>query len=104
MAGLTKEQKAEKALQALQAKAVELSGLKAEEFALLSAEEQAAHTAKAQKALDAEAAAKAEAGKKPEPEDEVDNSHLIAVTKDGETLDVHPSALADHKRVGWNEA
>jgi hypothetical protein len=98
---LTKEQKAAKALLE---KAVELSGLKAEEFALLSAEEQAAHTAKAQEALDAEAAAKAEAGKKPEPEDEVDNSHLIAVTKDGETLEVHPSALADHKRIGWKEA
>lgn len=101
MAGLTKEQKAEKALLG---KAVELSGLKAEEFALLSAEEQALHTAKAQEALDAEALAKAEAAKKPEPEDEVDNSHLITVTKDGETLDVHPSALADHKRVGWKEA
>lgn len=102
MAGLTKEQKAAKALLE---KAVELSGLKAEEFALLSAEEQALHTAKAQEALDAEALAKAAAAKKPEPEeDEVDNSHLIAVTKDGETLDVHPSALADHKRVGWKEA
>lgn len=101
MAGLTKEQKAAKALLE---KAVELSGLKAEEFALLSAEEQAEHTAKAQEALDAEAAAKAEAGKKPEAEEEVDNSHLIAVTKDGETLEVHPSALADHKRIGWKEA
>lgn len=95
MAGLTKEQKAERALQA---KALELSGLKAEEFALLPAEEQTVHMAKAQEALDAEAA------KKPEPEeDEVDNSHLIEVEKDGETLHVHPTALADHKRNGWKE-
>lgn len=93
MAGLTREQKAAKALLE---KSVELSGLKAEEFALLSAEEQAAHTAKAQEAID-------EATKKP-VEEEVDNSHLIAVTKDGETLEVHPSALADHKRIGWKEA
>lgn len=93
MAGLTREQKAAKALLE---KAVELSGLKAEEFALLSAEEQAAYTAKAQEAID-------EAAKKP-AEEEVDNSHLIAVTKDGETLEVHPSALADHKRIGWKEA
>ncbi|MGY3172427.1 hypothetical protein ACVWYU_001804 [Pseudomonas sp. TE12234] len=93
MAGLTKEQKAAKALLE---KAVELSGLKAEEFALLSAEEQAAYTAKAQEAID-------DASKKPVDE-EVDNYHLIAVTKDGETLEVHPSALADHKRIGWKEA
>lgn len=98
MAGLTREQKAAKALLE---KAVELSGLKAEEFALLSAEEQAAHTAKAQEALDAEAA-KPSTGKK--PEEEVDNSHLIEVTKGGETLHVHPTALEDHKRVGWKEA
>ena len=100
MAGLTREQKAAKALLE---KSVELSGLKAEEFALLSAEEQAAHTAKAQEAIDAEVLAKADAAKKPD-EEEVDNSHLIAVTKDGETLEVHPSALADHKRIGWKEA
>ncbi|WLG49114.1 hypothetical protein [Pseudomonas sp. FP1742] len=101
MAGLTKEQKTERALQA---KALELSGLKAEEFALLSAEEQAVHMAKAQEALDAEELAKAAAAKKPEPEeDEVDNSHLIEVEKDGETLHVHPTALADHKRNGWKE-
>lgn len=32
-----------------------------------------------------------------------DESHLIAVCKDGETLNVHPTALADHKRLGWKE-
>lgn len=92
MAGLTKEQKTAKALLE---KAVELSGLKAEEFALLSAEEQAVHTAKAQEAID-------EAAKKPVDE-EVDNSHLIAVTKDGETLMVHPTCLAAHRLLGWRE-
>lgn len=81
MAGLTKEQKAAKALLA---KAVELSGVTAEEFAKLSEDEQAAFTAKAQEA-------------------EVDNSHLIKVSKDGEELDVHPACLADHKRLGWVE-
>ena len=94
MAGLTKEQKAAKALLE---KAIELSGLKAEEFALLSDDEKAAHTAKAQEALDAETAAKAE------PKPEVDNSHLVTVTKDGETLEVNQACLADHKRIGWKE-
>ncbi|MCU1758717.1 hypothetical protein NTD84_03150 [Pseudomonas sp. 14P_8.1_Bac3] len=100
MAGLTKEQKIAKALLE---KAVELSGLKAEEFNQLSAEEQAAYTTKAQEALDAEALNKADASKKPVDE-VVDNSHLITVIKGGETLDVHPTALADHKRMGWKEA
>lgn len=30
-----------------------------------------------------------------------DDSHLIAVEKDGETLRVHPTALENHKRLGW---
>lgn len=89
MAGLTKEQKATKALLE---KAIELSGLKAEEFAALSDEEKASHTAKAQEALDADKAP------------DVDNSHLIAVTKDGETLEVHPTCLAAHRLLGWKEA
>jgi len=97
MAGLTKEQKLAKALLE---KAVELSGLKAEEFALLSAEEQAAHTAKAQEALDALAAADAAAK---EAAKDVDNSHLITVTRGGETLDVHPTCLAAHRVLGWKE-
>jgi hypothetical protein len=93
MAGLTKEQKAAKALLE---KAIELSGLKADEFNQLSADERAAFNTKAQEALDA-------AANKPD-EEEVDNSHLIAVTKGGETIDVHPTCLADHKRMGWKEA
>ena len=94
MAGLTKEQKAERALQA---KAIELSGLKAEEFALLSTDEQAAYTGKAQEAIHESAA-------KPDPEVDVDNSHLIAVTKGGETIHVHPTCLAAHRAIGWKEA
>ena len=26
---------------------------------------------------------------------------LVRVWKDGEFLDVHPTALADHRRLGW---
>lgn len=95
MAGLTKEQKAAKALKA---KAVELSGLTAEEFEKLSAEEQAAFTAKAQEAF-----AAADAATKDADEAEVDNSHLITIAKDGVELEVHPTCLADHKRLGWVE-
>lgn len=99
--------KAEKAAEAILAKAIELSGATAEEFAALSDEEKAGFTAKAQEAIDAaaaeakrladeEVAAKAQEG-------EVDNSHLIKVSKDGVEMDVHPTALADHKRLGWKE-
>ena len=28
---------------------------------------------------------------------------LIPVTKDGEYIEVHPSTLGDHKRLGWVE-
>lgn len=103
MAGLTKEQKAFKALIA---RAIELSGVTADEFEKLSADEQAAFKAKAQAEADA-AAAEAKriadeqaAFKAPD----VDNSHLITVAKAGEEPEVHPSCLADHKRLGWKEA
>lgn len=39
-----------------------------------------------------------------ENSNQADESHLIEVSKDGETLHVHPTALADHKRNGWKEA
>ena len=29
---------------------------------------------------------------------------LVAMTKDGERLDVHPSCVADHQRIGWTVA
>lgn len=29
---------------------------------------------------------------------------LVAMTKDGERLDVHPSCVADHQRMGWTVA
>lgn len=32
---------------------------------------------------------------------ERDAVHLVAMTKDGATLDVHPSCVAAHERVGW---
>jgi len=33
-----------------------------------------------------------------------DDSHLIAMRRDGETIKVHPTCVADHKRLGWTEA
>lgn len=30
-------------------------------------------------------------------------SEFIKVEKDGEVIEVHPDALADHKRLGWVE-
>lgn len=30
-----------------------------------------------------------------------DNSHLVPVTKDGETLYIHHDTLAAHIRAGW---
>ena len=45
---------------------------------------------------------KAKRGRKPkELTQPADDSGLIAVQKAGETLQVHPTALADHKRQGW---
>lgn len=29
---------------------------------------------------------------------------LIPMEKDGETLEVHPSCVADHQRIGWRVA
>lgn len=99
MAGLTREQKAAKAARE---SAITVSGMTAEDFDLLPAEEQAERIKKAQESLEAEALAKAAADKNP-AEELVDNSHLITVTKDGETLEVNPACLADHKRIGWKE-
>ena len=28
-------------------------------------------------------------------------SEFIKVTKDGQEIEIHPDALADHKRLGW---
>ena len=33
-----------------------------------------------------------------------DDSHLIPVTKDGETMRVHPTALRQHAELGWRIA
>lgn len=32
-----------------------------------------------------------------------DSSHLIQVEKDGEVSLIHPTTLAEHKRLGWKE-
>lgn len=45
-----------------------------------------------------EAEALAKLGTKP------DDSHLIAVTKDGETIGVHPTTLRQHTELGWRIA
>jgi hypothetical protein len=34
----------------------------------------------------------------------VDDSHLVEMTKGGETLRVHPSCVAAHQRAGWSGA
>lgn len=34
----------------------------------------------------------------------VDDVELVAVRKDGDTIDVHPSCLAAHVRAGWKVA
>lgn len=99
MAGKTK---AEKAAEALLAKAIELSGVTADVFAALSEEERAGFTARAQKAIAATAveAKQEKVAKTPA----VDDSHLIKVSKDGVDLSVHPTTLAAHKALGWQEA
>lgn len=35
---------------------------------------------------------------------EADNSHLVEVFKDGESIHVHPTTLVAHKQAGWREA
>lgn len=109
MAGLTKEQKAAKALLA---KAIELSGLSAEAFEALGEQERADWSKSAQDAIDLvvadaqrladEAAAKPK-GKPAVEDDEPDYTGLVKVEQGGEELHVHPSCLDDHKRLGWKE-
>ncbi|PXX59515.1 hypothetical protein SAMN05660489_04540 [Pseudomonas sp. LAMO17WK12:I10] len=110
MAGLTKEQKAAKALLA---KAIELSGLSAEKFESLDEQERADWSKNAQDALDlvaqeerrlADEAAAASASSKSLPEDaEPDYSGLVQMEQDEEEIHVHPSCVDDHKRLGWKE-
>lgn|GEM_PF-2462919 len=110
MAGLTKEQKAAKALLA---KAIELSGLSAEAFEALGEQERADWNKRAQDAIDlavadaqrlADDAAAAKPKAKPVVEDEEpDYTGLVKVELGGEELHVHPSCLDDHKRLGWKE-
>lgn len=110
MAGLTKEQKAAKALLA---KAIELSGLSAESFAALGEQERADWSKSAQDAIDLavveaqrladEAAAPMPKDKPAVEDDEPDYTGLVKVEQGGEELHVHPSCLDDHKRLGWKE-
>lgn len=48
--------------------------------------------------------AKTTRGRQPKQEDQAKQDHLIAMIKDGATIKVHPSCVADHKRLGWAEA
>lgn len=50
--------------------------------------------------------AKAARGRQPKQDDQAkqDDSHLVAMSLDGDTIKVHPSCVADHKRLGWVEA
>jgi primosomal protein N' len=104
MAGLNKEQKA------LKSKAIELSGVSSQEFAKLTSEQQAEHMTKAQEAIDAateeakllaaeQATAAAAAKEQAKPKDD----HLVKMAKGEDLLSVHPSCVADHKRLGWTE-
>lgn len=92
--------KAEKAAEALKAKAIELSGLSVEAFAALSDDDRVGFASKAQEAIDAEVKRIAEE-KTAAKESEVDNSHLVVVTKDGVELAVHPTTLDAHRAAGW---
>ncbi|MGQ7956509.1 hypothetical protein ACUTAF_02110 [Pseudomonas sp. SP16.1] len=99
--------KADKAAEALLAKAIELSGLTADAFAALSEEERGGFTVKAQEAIDAaavEAKRLAEEAKAAKTQDQADTSHLVKMAKGGDEISVHPSCVADHKRIGWVEA
>lgn len=110
MAGLTKEQRAAKALQA---KAIELSGLSSEAFEALGEQERADWSKSAQDAIDlagadaqrlADEVAVAKSQSKPVVEDdEPDYAGLVKVEWGGEEIHVHPSCLDDHKRLGWKE-
>lgn len=33
-----------------------------------------------------------------------DDGHLVAMRRDGDTIKVHPTCVADHMRLGWTEA
>lgn len=111
MAGLTKEQKAALAAdaaakaandhaKAIEAKAIELSGLSAEEFAALPDDDRARLIEQAK----ADVPAQPPEAAKPAAKAKADDSHLIAMRKDGDTIKVHSSCVADHKRLGWVEA
>lgn len=46
--------------------------------------------------------AKAPRGRqKQEDQAKQEDGHLIAMSKAGETIKVHPTCVADHKRLGW---
>lgn len=110
MAGLTKEQKAEKVLLT---KVIELSGLSGEGFEALGEQERADWRKSAQDALDLEAehakrladeaAAVRTQSKRSAKNDEPDYTGLIKVERGGEALHVHPTCLDEHQRLGWTE-
>lgn len=37
------------------------------------------------------------------PAAELEHSILVTVAKDGQTIEVHPDALAQHLAIGWAE-
>ncbi|NLZ12188.1 MAG: hypothetical protein GX086_12755 [Alcaligenaceae bacterium] len=96
MTGSTKEQKSPGETgeaQALELKAIELSGLDAEGFAALSDDERAKLIEQA-KAAEEPKATKGRQAKASE-------SHLVAMRKGGEGIKVHPSCVEAHRRQGW---
>jgi hypothetical protein len=101
MAGLTREQKAAKVLQE---KAIELSGLGAEAFEALAVEEKEPWVTKAKEVLEPEAPPETKGKPSASSKDEPDYLGLIKVRLGTDEIYVHPTCLADHKRLGWEEA
>ncbi|MBB1599486.1 hypothetical protein A9977_05485 [Variovorax sp. UMC13] len=79
---------------ALHTRAVELSGLAPTEFDALSADEKAAFVDAAADALEEDKGRLPKLGATPKAD-------LVRVTKDGDTLDIHPDALVQHQHNGW---
>lgn len=79
MAGLTREQRR---LKAEREDAIKASGLTAEEFDKLSEEERAGLLAKQHEA-------------------HANDPDLVLMAKGGEELEIHPTCVADHERLGW---
>lgn len=64
----------------------------------------AAKAAKADPQVDGNAAPPADTTPPAPKAAKVDDSHLVEMTKGGESLRVHPSCVQAHQRAGWSVA